>query len=75
MVILKHDPDGSTIEKNEHCQEENPTGTGNGSMHPWVDNGAWLEMEDNIISPGEHRKIRKKPSVLLTITTEEFQHE
>ena len=58
-----------TIETKGHDIEKSTNGTDNGVIPSFVDNGAWLEMENNIGSPGNNQKIRKKPSVLLMYHT------
>jgi hypothetical protein len=73
MVNLTQDPDGTTIEKKEQGVGVSVTGTDHAILPPCTNDGTWLDIEYNISSPGNIQKIRKKPSVLLNISLEEFQ--
>jgi hypothetical protein len=73
MVNLTQNPDGTTIEKKERGVGMSVTETDHAILPPCTNDGAWLEMEYNIGSPGNIQKIRNKPSVLLNVSLEEFQ--
>jgi hypothetical protein len=73
MVNSKQYPDEVTVEQKMKGIGKNTNGTDKGVLHSCVDNGAWLEMENNTDDRGNNQKIRKQPSVLLNITHEEFQ--
>ncbi len=73
MVNLKQDPDEIIVEQNVNRIGKSTHETDNCVLHSSVDNGAWLEMENDTDYPGSNQKIHKQPSVLLKITHEEFQ--